>query len=133
MRFLANTGNRFGIGAALLAVACTWTWFSAARHVMLPEKRTFFVGVWLAAVALGIAAFVKKASWPGRIAAVPGILIGAFLPFTVSISAQILPENAIQVGQGMPSFSALDERGEVFDSERLRGRPVLIKFFRAHW
>jgi peroxiredoxin len=41
--------------------------------------------------------------------------------------------NAIRVGDTIPIFSALDDRGELFDSERLRGHPVLIKFFRAHW
>ena len=61
------------------------------------------------------------------------IFFGLFLPFTVSISEQILPPGAIQVGQVIPSFSAPDDRGEIFDSEQLRGQPVLIKFFRAHW
>jgi peroxiredoxin len=51
----------------------------------------------------------------------------------VSISEQILPSNAIQVGETIPSFSAPDDRGELFNSARLRGNPVLIKFFRAHW
>ena len=69
----------------------------------------------------------------GRIAALPAIVIGLFLPFTVSISEQILPENAIRVGDTIPAFSAKDDRGELFDSARLRGNPVLIKFFRAHW
>ena len=84
------------------------------------------------AATLGIAALVK-AGWIGRIAAVPAIVVGLFLPFTVSISEQILPPGAIAVGDTMPAFSAPDDRGETFDSDRLRGNPVLIKFFRAHW
>ena len=98
----------------------------------IPENRALFVGVWLAAAALGIAALVK-AGWIGRIAAVPAIAVGLFLPYTVSISEQILPPNAIRVGETIPAFSAPDEHGELFDSARLRGNPVLIKFFRAHW
>jgi len=61
------------------------------------------------------------------------IVMGLFLPFTVSISEQVLPSEAIQVGETIPSFSAPDDSGQVFDSARLRGNPVLIKFFRAHW
>lgn len=98
----------------------------------IPENRTLFVGVWLAAAALGIAALVK-AGWIGRIAAVPAIAVGLFLPYTVSISEQILPPNAIRVGDTIPAFRAPDDRGAVFDSARLRGKPVLIKFFRGHW
>ena len=102
------------------------------RDVGIPENRTLFVGAWLVAATLGIAALVK-AGWIGRVAAVPAIAVGLFLPFTVSISKQVLPPNAIQVGDTIPAFSAPDDRGEIFDSARLRGHPVLIKFFRAHW
>ena len=61
------------------------------------------------------------------------MVIGCFLPFTVSISAQELASDSIQVGDVMPAFSATIDSGETFDSADLRGKPVLIKFFRAHW
>jgi hypothetical protein len=124
--------NGIGIAAPVLAIGCTLLWFSQNRTVGIPEDRTLFVAFWLAAAALGVAALVK-AGWIGRVAAVPAIAIGLFLPYTVSISEQILPPGAIQVGETIPAFSAPDERGEIFDSARLRGHPVLIKFFRAHW
>ena len=133
MNALSNTGNRLGLAALVIALGCTMTWFRAAEAVAIPENRIVFIGVWLLAVALAIAAFVMKASWVGRIAALPAIVLGLFLPFTVSISEQILPEDAIRVGDVMPAFSAPDDRDDVFDSARLRGNPVLIKFFRGHW
>ncbi len=133
MSALSNTGNRLGLAALAVAIGCTMTWFRAAEAVAIPENRIVFIAVWLMAVALAIAALVLKAGWLGRIAALPAIVLGLFLPFTVSISEQILPENAIRVGDVMPAFSAPDDRGELFDSARLRGNPVLIKFFRAHW
>ncbi len=128
-----KTGTRLGLLALVVAVGCTMVWFNQAEKVSLPENRALFILVWLSAVALAIAAFVKKAGWLGRIAALPAIVIGLFFPFTVSISEQVLPPDAIRVGEMMPSFSAPDDRGEVFDSARLEGNPVLIKFFRAHW
>ena len=124
--------NGIGIAAPVLAIGCTMLWFGQARAVDIPENRALFVAVWLAAAALGIAALVK-AGWIGRIAAVPAVVVGLFLPFTVSISEQILPPGSIRVGETIPTFSAPDDRGEMFDSARLRGNPVLIKFFRAHW
>jgi len=124
--------NGVGIAASVLAIGCTLSWFSQVRAVDIPESRALFVGVWLAAAALGVAALVK-AGWIGRIAALPAIAVGLFLPYTVSISEQILPPDAIRVGDTIPAFSAPDDRGEIFDSARLRGNPVLIKFFRAHW
>ncbi len=124
--------NGVGVAAPVLAIGCAMLWFNLNRAVGIPENRMLFVGVWLAAAALGIAALVK-AGWIGRIAAVPAIVVGLFLPYTVSISEQILPPNAIRVGDTIPAFSAPDDRGEIFDSARLRGKPVLIKFFRAHW
>ena len=128
-----KTGTRLGLLALVVAVGCTMVWFNQAEKVALPENRALFIAVWLSAVALAIAAFVKKAGWLGRIAAVPAIVIGLFFPFTVSISEQVLPENAVRVGDTIPIFSASDDRGEVFDSALLKGSPVLIKFFRAHW
>ena len=133
MKFSMKTGNWLGLLALVVAIGCTRLWFYQAENVALPENRILFLAVWLSAVVLGITAFVKKAGWLGRIAALLAIVIGLFFPFTVSISEQILPPNAIQVGEMIPSFSAPDDRGELFDSARLRGNPVLIKFFRAHW
>ena len=133
MNALKNTGTQLALLALGLAVGCTMVWFNQAEKVALPENRIFFIAIWLSAVALAIAAFVKKAGWLGRIAAIPAIVIGLFLPFTVSISEQILPPDAIQIGQTIPNFSAPDDSGQVFNSEQLRGNPVLIKFFRAHW
>ena len=133
MKFSMKTGNWLGLLALVVAIGCTRVWFYQAENVALPENRMLFLAVWLSAVALGIAAFVKKAGWLGRIAAVAAIVMGLFFPFTVSISEQVLPPNAIQVGETIPSFSAPDDSGQVFDSARLLGNPVLIKFFRAHW
>jgi cytochrome oxidase Cu insertion factor (SCO1/SenC/PrrC family) len=124
--------NGLGIAAPVLAIGCAMVWFRMNREVGIPDNRALFVAVWLFAAAVGVAALVK-AGWIGRVAAVPAIAVGLFLPFTISISEQILPPNAIQVGDTIPAFSAPDDRGEIFDSARLRGKPVLIKFFRAHW
>jgi hypothetical protein len=128
-----KTGTKLGLLALALAVICTAAWFRQANQVDIPENRAGFLVVWLTAVALGVTAFVKRPGWIGGIAAAPAIVIGLFLPFTVSISRQEVATGGIQVGDTLPHFTAPDDRGELFDSASLRGQPVLIKFFRGHW
>lgn len=128
-----RTGTKLGILALVVALACTVAWFYQARQVDLPENRIAFVAVWLSAVGLGVAAFVKGAGWIGALPALGGIVIGAFLPFTVFISPQQAASDAIQLGEAIPHFTSVDDRGQPFDSAILEGKPVLMKFFRAHW
>ena len=109
-------------------------WFYLAAEVSLPTDRTGFVIVFLAAAAMGIYALIKRTSWLGAIPAVFAIVVGAFLPFTVSISTQIVErDSVIEVGDAMPQFTSIDGKGQAFDSSSLKGHLVLIKFFRAHW
>ena len=126
-------GTTLGFLAVLLAVATTVIWFRQARLVAIPENRSMFVALWVLAIALGVAAFVKKTRWFGGIAAVLGILVGSFLPFTVTISRQEVAPGSIKVGERIPDFTALTDRGETFSSVSLEGQLVLLKFFRAHW
>ncbi len=71
---------------------------------------------------------------PVHITPAIAILIGVFLPFTIYVSPQTLDTaRSIKVGDTIPHFTAVDGRGETFDSASLHGHLVLIKFFRAHW
>jgi hypothetical protein len=81
-------GTVLGFLAPLIAVTTTITWFRLANQVALPDDRTLFVVFFLLAPTAGIAAFILGTKWYGGIAAVPGIAIGLFLPFTVYISPQ---------------------------------------------
>ena len=129
-----KTGTKIGIVALALAVGTVTLWFYLTRQVNLPDDRTGFVVAWLTAAALGVFAYVKGTSLLGGIPPAIAMVIGLFLPFTVSISEQTLDANkAIAVGDTIPHFTALDGKGESFDSASLRGHLVLIKFFRAHW
>ena len=129
-----KTGTKLGLGALALAVGNVMFWFYLARQVNLPEDRTGFVLVFLLAAALGISSYVKGTSIPGAVPPALAILIGLFLPFTIYISPQALETaKVIKVGDTIPHFTAIDERGETFDSASLNDHLVLIKFFRAHW
>jgi hypothetical protein len=126
-------GTKLGLAALATAVVFAVAWFAVNRQVGIPDDRTIFVVGFLLAAALGVAAFVRGTRWYGGLAAVFAILIGVLLPFTMSVSRQDVAASAIQVGDTIPRFTAVDEFGKRFDSESLQGHLVLIKFFRAHW
>ena len=128
-----KAGAKLGILALVVAIGCLVLWAIQIRQVDIPENRAVYVVGFLAAVGLGVAAFVKGAGWIGGVAAALAIVIGCFYNFTVAISEQEVAAGAIQVGDSLPPFSALDDRGERFDSATLMGNPTLIKFFRGHW
>ena len=129
-----KAGTKIAIVAAVIAAATARYWFYLAAEVSLPTDRTGFVIVFLSAAALGIYALIKRTSWLGVIPAVFAIVVGAFLPFTVAISEQIVGrDSVIEVGDAMPQFTSINGQGQAFDSSSLNGHLVLIKFFRAHW
>ncbi len=128
-----KVGTSLGFVALAIAVVTVMLWFRQIHEVDIPENRTAFVVVFLAAAALGVGAFVARTRWFGGIAAVVAILVGSFFLFSVAIGRQEVAANGIQVGDTIPHFTAVDEHGQLFDSDSLRGHPVLIKFFRAHW
>lgn len=129
-----KTGTKLGLAALALAVGTTVLWFYMTRTVGLPDTRAGFVVAWIAAIALGIFAFIKRTSIPGALPPALGMLLSSFLLFTVYISPQTLDTaKSIKVGDTIPHFTAPDGKGETFDSASLNGHLVLIKFFRAHW
>ena len=129
-----KTGTKIGLGALALAIGTTVVWFRMTGTVGLPDSRAAFVVAWLAAVGLGVFAYIKGTSIVGAVPPALGVLISGFLLFTVYISPQALDTTkTIKVGDTIPQFTAPDGNGETFDSSALNGHLVLIKFFRAHW
>ena len=127
-------GTKIGLLAAAVAALTAWYWFHLTGNVALPEDRTAFVVVFLGCVVLGVAAFVKRTSWLGTLPPLFAIAVGLFFPYTMMISEQVVsPEVAIEVGDTIPRFTSIDDKGAEFDSRSLNGHLVLIKFFRAHW
>lgn len=126
-------GTTLGFVALALAAGTTALWFRLVDAVAIPENRSLFVLAFVAAAVLGVGAFVARTRWFGGVAAVLGIGIGGLLLYTIAISRQEIAPNGIRVGDTIPHFSALDDRGEAFDSNALAGQRVLLKFFRGHW
>ena len=126
-------GTALGWLAFSVAALAAAYWFYLANQVAIPANRTLFVSVFLLGPMLGIAAFVVGTRWYGGIPATLGFVVGAFLTATIAISKQQVAANPIKVGDSMPYFTAINDKGEAFSSDALAGTPVLVKFFRAHW
>ena len=127
-------GTKLGIGALSLAIITTGLWFYLTRQVALPSDRSGFVMAWLFSALLGIFALIKGTGLIGGVPSVLAMIISSFLTFTIYISPQkVNVMTVIKVGDIIPEFQAVDDRGTIFESESLNGHLVLIKFFRAHW
>lgn len=133
MRISKNIATILGIFSLLFALGTIWLWFRQVNLVALPEDRSFFVAAFVSAAAMGIVALIARSRWFGALPALLAIIAGGFMTATVYISPQQVADNPIKVGDTIPAFIALNDQGERFNSNRLSGKPTLIKFFRGHW
>jgi hypothetical protein len=119
--------------AFALLVVSTLLWFRLAGQVRLPRNRSGFVLAWSGAALLGGLAIYAGAGWLGGIPAALALFGGGMLSILTAVSAQQAAPDAIAVGEPLRDFTAIDEEGRRFELSSLRGRPILLKFFRGHW
>lgn len=127
------TASALGITALALSLIVVTFWFRAVKKVALPKNRSGYLGILMVGAAAGAYSLSQGPGLLGGVAASVAIIVAAFFLLTFAIGAQKAGEEAIAVGETLPEFSAPDEFGETFDSQKLAGNPVLIKFFRGHW
>ena len=127
------SGALLGILAFLLVAGSMALWTRRIRNVAIPKDRRAYVACWAGGAVLGIIALVQGAGWIGGILAGVAALAGTFFRALVLASPQKAADDAIQVGESLRRFSAIDENGEEFSLAGLADKPVLLKFFRGHW
>jgi hypothetical protein len=127
------TGIVLGVVAFLLVAGSMALWSQRIRRVQVPTDRRGFVACWVGGAALGILALSLGAGWAGGIPAGIAAVAGTFFSALVYISPQRVADNAIQVGESLRDFTAVDENGDEFSIASVAGKPVLLKFFRGHW
>lgn len=109
-------------------------WVHAMKRVKMRKRLPMLNSLAAAATIVGIAAFTLEPGIFGGILAGLSILVGAgFLVLGIFLSALSKQTPAVKVGAPLIFFTAPDENGEPFDIASLRGRPILLKFFRGHW
>ena len=127
------SGALLGILAFLLVAGSMALWTRRIRNVEIPKDRRAFVACWVGGAVLGIIALIQGAGWIGGTLAGVAALAGTFFSALVLASPQKAADDAIQVGESLRQFSAIDENGEEFSLAGLADKPVLLKFFRGHW
>jgi hypothetical protein len=127
------TGTILGLAAALLAIGAWASWMRRLNQVSIPRDRRGYLAVCAGGAALGIAAFVAGAGIVGGIGAAFGILSGGLFLGLRAQSRQDGRKPAVTVGGPILDFAAPDDSGQAFELSSLRGKPILLKFFRGHW
>ena len=118
------------LGIALGTAAAFWLQIKALR---VPQSRVVHQGLMVLGIALALTGFVRDPGPLGAIAASLAILVGGFFLYTTLKSR--LPERrpSAGVGQPAPAFTARAADGKDFTLSSLKGRTVLLKFFRGFW
>ena len=127
------TGTWLGLFSAALSIGTWAIWMRRIEQVSVPRDRSFFVGAAAFGAGLGIAAFAAGVGWLGGIAGTLGLLAGGFFVGLRALSRQDPGTHALAVGAPLPDFTAPDDEGGTFELASLRGKPILLKFFRGHW
>jgi len=127
------TGTILGISAALLSIGVWAAWMRHINQVSVPRDRRGYLAACAGGVALGIAAFVAGAGIVGGVGAALGILAGGTFAGLRAQSRQGDQKPAVTVGGPILDFAAPDDSGQAFELSSLRGKPILLKFFRGHW
>jgi cytochrome oxidase Cu insertion factor (SCO1/SenC/PrrC family) len=127
------SGYELAWASLAILVVLVGTWFTMLQRVQVERVRWLLRLLAGAVVAVAVFAFLGKPGiFGGIVAGLSLVIAGAFLILS-SMAAQSAQPPALAVGDPMLEFSAADENGEIFDSASLRGRPMLLKFFRGHW
>jgi hypothetical protein len=127
------TGTALGFVAFALVAGSMALWFRRIQSVRIPANRLGFVACWAGGAVLGVIALSQGAGYLGGLAAGIAAVAGAFFSVLVYVSPQKVADDAVQVGESLRAFTALDENGADFSSASVAGKPVLLKFFRGHW
>lgn len=126
-------GNWLALAALVVVAGTALVWFRLLRAVRIPQNRIGFSGAMALGPALGVAAFLSGVGLLGGLAAALSIGIGVGFLALGWISPQDRRLPAVRVGGPVLDFEAPDDQGRPFRLASLRGRPLLLKFFRGHW
>lgn len=128
-----SLGPSLAVAALVVVLVAGLRWWRLAQQVRMPADATAYVVAAAAAVALGLAALVAGVGIAGGVAAGLAVLGGGVFLLLFAASGQAATPPAVAVGEPALDLVATDADGRPFALSALRGRPVLLKFFRGHW
>jgi hypothetical protein len=119
-----------GFIALVMVLGTMARWFYRAWHVNIPSTPYLFQALTAIGLVVGMTSvYIDAGSTAGGWA----IGLSVLFLYLTSTGAQRVDDAMVAVGDTLPNFTAPDENGNVFDSTRLAGSRVLLKFFRGHW
>lgn len=125
------------ISLALLGLGLTFAswgvYMAAIARERVPPRPLGHVAAQVGALAASLVAIVVGPSIATIAAAVLTVPLAALFLFLLSQAP--VPDATIRVAVGQPllAFSAQTSEGASWSTEQLRGRRVLLKFFRGAW
>ena len=129
----AVAGLLLGLGAVLgyftLITPLLGPRFPSLRDAPIVNLAVLAAALWLSWRG------VREGRWPARIAGATNLaLAGLFVFYLFGISAMLpAAAGAPRVGQPAPDFALANHRGEQVTLAALRGRPVVLVFYRGFW
>jgi hypothetical protein len=126
------SGIVFILVALGIVVGTTATFWLQVRALRVPRPVGYLV-VMVLGILLALMGFVKEPGLPGGLAASFTILAASFFLFASLRSSLPAKRTSAGVGQPAPDFTARDGDGQNFTLSSLKGRTVLLKFFRGYW
>lgn len=120
--------------SALLVTAGWLHYLAAIPREKVPVDPRGHLMVMYGGMALGIAGAAMSMGSPLAVA-LGGMSVGLGAFFRYLLAQAPVPDGrlVVSVGDALPAFTALDEHGHPFASERLAGKRLLFKFFRGSW
>jgi hypothetical protein len=119
-----------GFIALVMVFGTMARWFYRAWRVNVPSTPYLFQALAAIGLVVGMTSvYIDAGSTAGGWA----IGLSVLFLYLTSTGAQRVDDAMVAVGDTLPNFTAPDENGNVFDSTRLAGSRVLLKFFRGHW
>ena len=127
------TGLLLALGAASAMTGALALWFRWIQQLALEGRRRIAYAILACALALAVASFAVGVGLAGGLLAGATLVVGALWIALGALAGQSRQAPAVTVGAPAPDFTAPDHEGQPFRLSSLRGRPVLLKFFRGHW
>ncbi len=118
----------FGTASILAA-----TWMGLIQRVQVGQGKILLRVLAVLALVTSVVSLGGSPGTLGGVLASIALFVSAAFLVLGSLAGQSDQGPAFGVGDALPAFEAKDHNDEWFRSEALRGRPMLIKFFRGHW
>lgn len=134
MNFITGMdGDILAFLSCVLVFISVGYYYSRMRAVDVPKWPLMSLFLKIIAVFVGVMALAYGVSVIGGIAlGISFFIVGMFFIF-IMISAMPKVKPGVEVGKPFVDFTTLDSDGNEFILSSLKGKPILLVFYRGHW